>query len=59
MNDRWVMTQDDDGHWYMVRHEQLGAFRAYVENPYDETYPKGVVEIDGPHSIIIGTWEQP
>ena len=59
MNDEFIMTTDDDGHWYMLPAYSYDHFRALIERE-----EHGLVHldfskymIDRPESIVITRWE--
>lgn len=59
VNDEFIMTRDDDGHWFMIPAYSYEHFHTLVER---EEYDLLLLDfskymIDRPESIIITRWE--
>jgi len=54
------LKSDGDGHWYLVPLDQESTFDSWLEDP-EMPYlnpPRGTVQIDGPHTLIIKEWSE-
>ena len=56
-NARYLLDNDDDGHWYLLPVGSQEAFRAYVESEGEDPYPAGVISL-GSHPNTV-TFERP
>ena len=54
---RYLLNADDDGHWYLLPEDQLGAFQAYVFTGGATPYPPGAISL-GSHPNTV-TFEKP
>ena len=59
---KFLLTRDDDGHWYLIHSHEKKAFETWLENgPYWENYDGPCFDenrIDGPGSIYILEWSK-
>lgn len=54
---RWMLNNDDDGHWYLVPVEQKDAFDEWVYGDDTAEQPAGVTPLAGhPNNV---TFERP
>lgn len=62
---KYILDNDDDGHWYIFPAEHKAEFEAWLNAVYNEDYgsplyeqPEFVRRLDGPRSIIIHSYEE-
>ena len=62
---KFLLVNDDDGHWYIISEEKKQEFDAWLEIVYsgdmdNEGYnqPEWAKPVDGPHSILIHSFSQ-
>jgi hypothetical protein len=64
---KYILANDDDGHWYIFPVEHKAEFDTWLEAVYSEDYdfeneeaytqPDWCKSVDGPHSILIHSYE--
>lgn len=58
---KFVLTQDDSCHWYLINRSELDLFRRWVETADDDDYDGfdfAGDRVDGPHRITILEYEE-
>jgi hypothetical protein len=58
---KYILTTDNDCHWYLIPTEKYDQWNTWLESEDEETcwnVPSFAKAVDGPHSIIIHEYSE-